>query len=107
MSDVQRVFAQFNASDGFFLNLSSLVVKLARPFANSTSSKLFQVDPKYCSCPLSVHGVVHINGLAEETKLSAQPDNPLSSVVVNQTDISLSTQIFFLAHRALHLGREK
>jgi ubiquitin conjugation factor E4 B len=68
--------SHFYASDGFFLNLCPVLLKLCEPFTHlSNSSKLASLNPSYCSQQVRQHQygtTVFIYGMKEETKLNAQ-----------------------------------
>ncbi|XP_054723421.1 ubiquitin conjugation factor E4 A-like, partial [Uloborus diversus] len=52
-SQLPEVYASLHASDGFFVNLSAVLLLLCKPFAEPRSPKLFKVDPLYSAAPLS------------------------------------------------------
>ena len=62
-------------SDGFFLNLGSILLSLCQPFLDPQSSKLTKIDPRYCIAAATVDTIaqedttVHLRGLQVETKL--------------------------------------
>ena len=42
------VFNAMHASDGFFMNLLAVLLRLCKPFAEPKSTKLLKVQPSYC-----------------------------------------------------------
>lgn len=63
------------ASDGFFLNMGSVLLALCQPLLHPNSAKLAKVDPRYCIALATVDTVaqedtsVHLLGLQDQTKL--------------------------------------
>jgi len=96
-------------TDAVFLNLASVLVRLALPFCvtkNGTSNgKWLKIDPSYCVATGANNRVelgVHMKGLDTETCIISTSENkqpiPLSS------SYNFITECFFLTHRALYLG---
>ena len=52
-SEHPEIYSSLHASDGFFINLTAVLLLLCKPFAEPCSSKLFKVDPLYVASPLS------------------------------------------------------
>jgi hypothetical protein len=100
--------SHFYASDGFFLNLCPVLLKLCEPFTHlSNSSKLASLNPSYCSQQVRQHQygtTVFIYGMKEETKLNAQLPDGLSAT---EDDYNFITQMFFITHRCLQIGKKK
>jgi len=73
-------FATAQAQDGFFLNLSTLLLKLCQPFMDPCSPKLLKINPQYCAVNVGVDGIaqedtgLHVVGLDGETRLVVPPD---------------------------------
>ena len=73
-------FATTQAQDGFFLNLSTLLLKICQPFMDPCSPKLLKINPQYCAMSVGVDGIVqedtglHVVGLDGETRLVVPPD---------------------------------
>jgi ubiquitin conjugation factor E4 A len=105
ISSMHHLFLMY-ASDGFFLNLSTALLKLCEPFTSLTKfTKLDSLIPLYCSQQANEqqHGgtTVFVFGLKEETKLSVQPPDGLPS---DDVEYNFITQIFFITHRCLQIG---
>lgn len=65
------------ARDGFFLNLSAVLVRLCAPFMIISSPKLLKIDPRICITKqntTSARGIFRLN-LHDETKLANQPSS--------------------------------
>lgn len=73
-------FATTQAQDGFFLNLSTLLLKMCQPFMDPCSPKLLKINPQYCAVNVGVDGIaqedtgLHVIGLDGETRLVIPPD---------------------------------
>lgn len=73
-------FATTQAQDGFFLNLSTLLLKICQPFMDPCSPKLLKINPQYCAVNVGVEGIaqedtgLHVVGLDGETRLVVPPD---------------------------------
>ena len=73
-------FATTQAQDGFFLNLSTLLLKMCQPFMDPCSPKLLKINPQYCAVNVGVDGIakedtgLHVVGLEGETRLVVPPD---------------------------------
>lgn len=52
-SEHPEIYSSLHASDGFFLNLTAVLLLLCKPFAEPCSPKLFKVEPVYCTSPVS------------------------------------------------------
>lgn len=52
-SEHPEIYSSLHASDGFFINLTAVLLLLCKPFAEPCSPKLFKVDPLYVASPLS------------------------------------------------------
>ena len=75
---MSELFQATTASDGFFLNLSSLFLKLSKPFLDPKSPNLLKIDPTYCVVSRTAAQVadistpVHMVGLLEEDKIYSE-----------------------------------
>ena len=73
-------FATTQAQDGFFLNLSTLLLKICQPFMDPCSPKLLKINPQYCAVNVGVEEIaqedtgLHVVGLDGETRLVVPPD---------------------------------
>ena len=71
-----ELFETAHAQDGFFLNLSLIMLKLCMPFMDPASPKLLKIDPCYCAVETSVNSIsneetsVHVVGMEAETRLT-------------------------------------
>ncbi|GLH02118.1 Ubiquitin conjugation factor E4 A [Gryllus bimaculatus] len=94
-------------SDGFILNLSSVLLHLCQPFCSDLKDvKLLKIDPTYCAVNVnsdeeSRKKGVHLKKIATETCLIPAPEN-LSRPTADC--YGFVSECFFLAHRALDLG---
>lgn len=52
-SQLPEVYASLHGSDGFFINLMTVLLLLCKPFSEPCSPKLLKINPVYCSSPLS------------------------------------------------------
>lgn len=66
-SEHPEMFSSLHASDGFFLNLTAVLLLLCKPFAEPCSPKLFKVDALYCASPISTES--NKNGVHIKSKL--------------------------------------
>lgn len=68
-------FATTQAQDGFFLNLSTLLLKMCQPFMDPCSPKLLKINPQYCAVNIGIDDIaredtsLHVIGLDSETRL--------------------------------------
>uniref|UniRef100_A0A4W4F4J1 Ubiquitin conjugation factor E4 A n=1 Tax=Electrophorus electricus TaxID=8005 RepID=A0A4W4F4J1_ELEEL len=105
-NQMPEIFFQMYASDAFFLNLGSALLKLCQPFCRPCSPKLLTFNPTYCTLrDLSEeerrNRNVHARGLDKETCLIPVP--PQQTVEFAQS-YSLLTENLILTQLALHLG---
>lgn len=105
-NQMPEIFFQMYASDAFFLNLGSALLKLCQPFCRPRSPKLLTFNPSYCALKeLSEEERrtrnVHARGLDKETCLiPASPQKPVESA----QSYSLLTENLILTQLTLHLG---
>ena len=75
-----ELFADRQAQDGFFLNLSTLLLKMCQPFMDPSSPKLLKINPQYCAVTTTADSIgrkdagLHVVGLDKETRLVVPPD---------------------------------
>lgn len=105
-NQMPEIFFQMYASDAFFLNLGSALLKLCQPFCRPRSPKLLTFNPSYCTLKdLSEEERrtrnVHARGLDKETCLI--PASP-QRVVESAQSYSLLTENLILTQLTLHLG---
>ena len=73
-------FTATQAQDGFFLNLSTLLLKMCQPFMDPCSPKLLKINPQYCAVNVSFDSIaregtaLHVIGLDGETRLVVPPN---------------------------------
>ncbi len=98
------------ASDGFLLNIASLLVKLCGPllgpqaFApqpNAPKQPLDMVKPSFVSSDLAK---AILPDLAGETRMNHTGQKPQQPAAEESEDFPLLTDLFFLAHSALRLA---
>ncbi|XP_020626137.1 ubiquitin conjugation factor E4 A-like [Orbicella faveolata] len=102
-------FATTQAQDGFFLNLSTLLLKICQPFMDPCSPKLLKINPQYCAVNVGVEGIaqedtgLHVVGLDGETRLVVPPDE--EPITLRGTPaFGFVTECFFMTHHCLSLG---
>jgi ubiquitin conjugation factor E4 A len=94
-------------SDGFMLNLGTILLRLCEPFCSeSADPNLLHIDPTYCAAKVDGDDEVRLKGvhmkkLASETCLIPAPED--ASRPLSET-FSFETEYFYLAHKALDLG---
>ncbi|XP_075220925.1 ubiquitination factor E4A [Lycorma delicatula] len=94
-------------SDGFALNLSSVLLRLAQPFTSDPENpKMLRIDPTYTS--FTGENVdetkdcgVHMKSLADETCLLPMEENILRPC---GTSFTFMTECFYMVHRSLDIG---
>lgn len=94
-------------SDGFMLNLGSMLLKLCQPFCTDLKDpKLLRIDPTYCSVIVKSDSEartrgVHMKDMASETCLI-----PVAEGSERPTSESYGfvSECFFMAQRAMDLG---
>lgn len=102
-------FATTQAHDGFFLNLSTLLLKLCQPFMDPSSPKLLKINPKYCAVTVNSNAIaqestgLHVVGLDGETRLVLPPDEEHITLKITPA-FGFVTECFFMTHHCLHLG---
>lgn len=94
-------------SDGFMLNLSSVLLRLCLPFCGDLNDvKLLRIDPTYCAVIINdgedtrVKGV-HMKNSSSETCLIPTEDGTTRPIAESYGFV---TECFFMAHRAVDLG---
>lgn len=104
------------ASDGFFLNLNWVLLRLCQPFMVAKEGrslvKLNSVDPAYClqwsqdECSAGDSNGPLVD-FSEETKLVplGTAEDPDSSPKRSKPDFRFITHCFFLTHKSLILGK--
>ena len=109
------VAAMLLASDGFFLNLNWVLLRLCKPFMVSGGekalSRLTSVDPSYCAswspedCAAGDSFGPLVN-FSKEAKLVPCEDDQHSdgAAVCEKPDFLFVTHCFFLTHKSLILG---
>ena len=89
-----------NSSDGFMINMSSVLLHLCKPFCIPCSPKMLKVDARYCRLKISGNKS-YLEGIASEPFLRPSEDQNISS---DQFEPNFMTQSFVATHKALHLG---
>lgn len=101
--------ATSQAEDGFFLNLSTLLLKMCQPFMDPLSPKLLKINPQYCAVPVGSDAIgqestgLHVVGLDSETRLVAPPDEEQITLKITKT-FGFVTECFFMTHHCLSIG---
>lgn len=91
-------------TDGFMLNLSAVLIRLAQPFiTNTESQKYLRIDPTYHAAkPMGkCENGVHMKNLGGETCLIPTEESEKKPCAKS---FSFITECFFFVHRALDLG---
>lgn len=122
---VMSTGSSVQASDGFMLNFSNVLLQLCKPFSQPYSPKLLKVDPRYCramALPLDKeigHDLVgiHMRHLSEETFITLAKEDEANSSSSNSsssnssnssshlpTQFNFMTEIFFATHKSLQIG---
>ena len=102
--------ATSQAEDGFFLNLSTLLLKMCQPFMDPLSPKLLKINPQYCAVPVGSDAIgqestgLHVVGLDSETRLVAPPDEEQITLKITKT-FGFVTECFFMTHHCLSIGK--
>ncbi|XP_035212964.1 ubiquitin conjugation factor E4 A-like [Stegodyphus dumicola] len=102
-SQLPEVYAALHASDGFFTNLTGVLLLLCKPFSEPCCPILFKIDPLYSASPVSTEknkNGVHLKSISSETCLLPR-DEPMIS---EQKQFNFTTEIFFATHYALRIG---
>nr|XP_002122742.1 ubiquitin conjugation factor E4 A [Ciona intestinalis] len=99
-------------TDGIFINLSSVLVRLSLPFCADSSenakssNKFLKIDPTYCAatgCEDRVERDVHLGGLHKETCFLSLPEVDPPTLQLSGT-YNFISECFFAAHRSFCLG---
>ncbi|XP_063959654.1 ubiquitin conjugation factor E4 A-like [Lytechinus pictus] len=104
-------FALMYASDSFFLNLSSVLLRFCGPFTKPDTTNITTVDMSYASVDLPVGASesqmselgVHLVGLPKETRMLHR-EGEENNRVPTHPPYNFATGIFFLTQRCLQLG---
>ena len=102
--------ATSQAEDGFFLNLSTLLLKMCQPFMDPLSPKLLKINPQYCAVPVGSDAIgqestgLHVVGLDSETRLVAPPDEEQIMLKITK-GFGFVTECFFMTHHCLSIGK--
>ncbi|XP_035743487.1 ubiquitin conjugation factor E4 A-like [Vespa mandarinia] len=99
--------ASLCVSDGFMLNLGSMLLHLCQPFCvKLNDTKVPKIDPTYCAVEAAdenesrIRGL-HMKGMTQETCLIPTPEDHVRPIAKS---FGFVTECFFLTHRALDLG---
>ncbi|XP_064635023.1 ubiquitin conjugation factor E4 A-like isoform X2 [Lineus longissimus] len=107
-SQMPQIYNQMNCSDGFFMNLCAVLLRLCQPFcAPENARKLMTVSPEYTITNVidTQEGRarnVHMRGLVEETCLIPAVEG--ERVALDDASFNFITECFFITHRCLNLG---
>ncbi|EJD50679.1 hypothetical protein AURDEDRAFT_112253 [Auricularia subglabra TFB-10046 SS5] len=91
------------ATDSFFLNIYSVLLRFSEPFMDSKYSKLDRIDPEYLAHSTRVN-------VSEETKLNATSDQTAEwkkSLTPPSAPPNFITEIFYLTAAYSHLGFQR
>jgi ubiquitin conjugation factor E4 A len=101
------------ATDGFFFNLASVLIRLSLPFCvhniagKPANTKFLKIDPTYCAaCGAKdrLERDVHMEDMEKETCLISLDDKPEVDPKILSEKYNFISECFFLTHRALYLG---
>ena len=110
VSQMFEFLATSQAEDGFFLNLSTLLLKMCQRFMDPLSPKLLKINPQYCAVPVGSNAIgqestgLHVVGLDSETRLVAPPDEEQITLKMTNT-FGFVTECFFMTHHCLSIGK--
>ncbi|XP_074648807.1 ubiquitin conjugation factor E4 A-like [Tubulanus polymorphus] len=106
------IFHAGQCSDGFFMNLCAVLLRLCQPFCsvnNEIPVKLLTINPTYCVTKAEnkqdawAHSI-HMQGLSEDTKFIPGEENELKEIQETEIHYNFITECFFMTHRCLMLG---
>ena len=89
-----------NSSDGFMINLSSVLLRLCKPFCIPVTPKLLKVDARYCRLK-KCGQKAYLEAIASEPFLTPSDSQPISE---DNFEANFMTQCFVATHKSLHLG---
>jgi len=99
------------ARDGFFLNLTSVMLKLCEPFLSLSDRphKIMKVNSSYCAISSTLQDIeqpsarIHLVQDLEESKI-AQRTEEMDVIDVESVQFKFVTECFFLTHACLKIG---
>lgn len=105
-SQMPQLFTQMYASEGFCLNLCSIMLRLCKPFSEPRSAKLLKIQPTYCRMVAANEKEarergIHAEGLSKETCLI--PNEETQSPPMEE-HYNFITECFFLTHQCIHMS---
>ncbi|CAH1794964.1 unnamed protein product [Owenia fusiformis] len=104
-SQMPAIFGTMYASDGFYMNLCGILLKLCQPFSQPCSPKLLKIQPTYCRVVVPAGETrqrsIHMTDLSEETCMVPSEENERPNP---DETYSFVTECYYLAHRCLNLG---
>ncbi|XP_013398421.1 ubiquitin conjugation factor E4 A [Lingula anatina] len=94
-------------SDGFFINLCAVLLRLCKPFCAAQSPKLLKIQLSYCAVEMKTveegrERNMHLKGLNKETSLIPPPEG--SVPYPGEDKFNFLTECFMMTHYCLHLG---
>jgi len=101
------MFSNMYASDGFFLNLCAVLLRLAKPFSQPCSQKLLKIDPTYIHATAGDRQAardkgVHMMELNKETCLVPTDEGEADPATADS--YTFVCECFFMTHQAIQLG---
>lgn len=95
-----------DVSDSFMLNLGNVMLRLCKPFAESSSPKLLKINPTYCADVMShdedvKQRGIYLRDIHAETCLITPPEGVRRA---SAPGYNFTTICFFVTHRILNLG---
>lgn len=89
-----------NSSDGYMINMSSVLLHLCKPFCIPCSPKMLKVDARYCRLKRSGNAS-YLEAIASEPFLRPSDEQSISA---DNFEPNFMTRCFVATHKALHLG---
>lgn len=89
-----------NPSDGFMINLSSVLLQLCKPFCIPPTPKLLKVDARYCRLK-KLGNQEYLEAISSEPFLRPCDSNEIND---DKFELNFMTQCFVATHKSLHLG---
>ncbi|XP_044756746.1 ubiquitin conjugation factor E4 A [Coccinella septempunctata] len=91
-------------SDGFMLQLETVLLKLSEPFCNK--KKILKVDPTYCAVPndLLQEKKIHLLNMSGQTCLLPVEQEDSSEQRPMANSFSFISECFYFTHTVIHLG---
>ncbi|XP_061168185.1 ubiquitin conjugation factor E4 A-like [Saccostrea echinata] len=105
-SQMPQLFTQMYASEGFCLNLCSIMLRLCKPFSEPKSAKLLKIQPTYCRMVAANEKEakekgIHTEGLSKESCLVPNEEN---ESICTEENYNFITECFFMTHQCIYMS---